>query len=60
MIIRKHTFNVKIEVLAVESAPALLSEVAEHIRGENTEGTLSKTDGDTATWVIKIDPPQEV
>ena len=45
--------TIEVEVLAIESAPALIANVAEQISLETEEGTLIKDDGDTVTWGVE-------
>jgi len=42
-----------VEVLSVDSIPALLLEVSEHIRSEFPNGSLTSCDGDYVEWEIK-------
>jgi hypothetical protein len=50
MISKKITFKVFIEVLSIDSIPALLQEVAEEVLRENTSGHLNQGDGDSTDW----------
>lgn len=60
MKVRKHTIEIAVEVLDIESAPALLAEVADRIRNETVEGVLSKSDGDTASWSLTIENQKDI
>jgi len=50
MIAEKVTVTITVETLSVDSVPAMLLEVAEHIRKEFVTGVITADDGDTATW----------
>jgi len=49
----KITMTLKVEVLSMDAIPALLGDVANEIRQETVSGTLTKEDGDTASWDFK-------
>ena len=44
---------VRVKVKDLNSAPALLQEVAQAISRESDSGILEKTDGDKITWLTK-------
>jgi hypothetical protein len=46
----KVTLNITVEVLSIDSVPALLIELARSIEAENIRGRLGKSDGDTVSW----------
>ena len=46
----KYTMTITVEVLAVESIPALLSEAAAAIANETPRGHVEKADGDSIFW----------
>ncbi len=46
----KITMNIKVQVLSIDSIPALLRELANNIEGENSKGKLCKDDGDEIAW----------
>jgi hypothetical protein len=43
----------KVEVLSMDSIPALLCDVANEIHQETVAGRLTKEDGDTVSWDFK-------
>ncbi len=53
MIATKTTVTITVEVLDLAVVPALIEQVASLIDDETDSGTISKTDGDTATWLTK-------
>jgi hypothetical protein len=52
----KTILTVTVEVLSIDSTPALLSDVAEQIRGEFHNGSLTSSDGDRVTWKTESTP----
>lgn len=52
----KHTLTLTVEVLHIDCIPALLTEAAENIGRENTNGELVKDDGDTVKWTLVSTP----
>lgn len=49
----KITMTLKVEVLSMDSIPALLCDVANEIHQETVSGVLTKEDGDTVSWEFK-------
>jgi len=49
----KITMTLKVEVLSMDSIPALLCDVANEIHQETVAGRLTKEDGDTVSWDFK-------
>lgn len=49
----KFTVTIEIEVLSLDSVPALVSEVATIMRNENRTGSVLKEDGDSVKWGTK-------
>lgn len=49
----KITMALKVEVLSMDSIPALLCDVANEIHQETVAGRLTKEDGDTVSWDFK-------
>ena len=49
----KITMTLKVEVLSMDSIPALLCDVANEIYQETVAGSLTKDDGDTVSWDFK-------
>lgn len=49
----KTTMTITIEVLSVDSIPALLSDVAERVRAEFPNGSLTACDGDHVEWKVE-------
>ncbi len=47
---KKISVCVTVEALSIDSVPALLVEVAEHLGDESVNGTINKADGDMVTW----------
>jgi len=52
----KVTVTLQIDVLSIDSVPALLYEAAEHIRSEIEHAIITKSDGDTIDWDISRKP----
>ena len=46
----KYIVKITTETLSLDSVPALLIEVAESMRNENSNGRICKADGDQAEW----------
>lgn len=46
----KYTMTITVEVLAIESIPALIREAAMAIGNETPHGHIEKTDGDSIVW----------
>lgn len=49
----KTSMTINIEVLDINSIPALLEQVKENIRMEVVEGSATMVDGDFVTWDIE-------
>lgn len=49
----KFTVTIEVEVLSLDSVPALLHEVIGVMRNENRTGSLLKEDGDYVKWGVK-------
>jgi hypothetical protein len=49
----KTTMTIKVEVLSLDSIPALLMEVAERVRHEFPNGSLTACDGDQVAWTAE-------
>jgi hypothetical protein len=47
---KKITMTITIEVLHVDSIPALLADVSNRIQSEFPEGSLTASDGDHVEW----------
>lgn len=52
----KITMTLKVEVLSMDSIPALLCDVTNEIHRETVSGSLTKDDGDTVSWDFKRTP----
>jgi len=52
----KVILTIKVEVLSVQSAPALLGKVIGSLQDEFQNGQLVADDGDTVTWSTKQEP----
>ena len=53
MKIQKVTINIKVEVLHIDSAKAVILDVVSALSEENHHGQLIKEDGDTISWSTK-------
>jgi len=51
---------IEIKTFSPDSVPALLREIAECIRFENTAGELTKSDSDTVKWSILASKQKEL
>ena len=51
----KHTIKITINVLSMNSAPALLREVVEKLLEETGAGQIIKLDGDEVVWTTKLE-----
>ena len=49
----KFTITIEIEVLSMDSVPALMAEITPIIQNENRTGSLLKEDGDYIKWGTK-------
>jgi hypothetical protein len=49
----KFTVTIEVEVLDLDSAPTLVSEVASIMGNENRTGSFLKEDGDCVKWGVK-------
>lgn len=52
----KITMTLRVEVLSMDSIPALLCDAANEIHQETVSGRLTKDDGDTISWEFKRTP----
>ena len=52
----KYTMTIVVEVLSIDSIPALINRVSAAVMSEALEGTLTMNDGDSVSWSVESKP----